>query len=461
MTRTHDDNVRQDVRNLIHPYTPLDKFGQSGPMVIKRGDGVYVEDDTGRRYLEGMSGLWCTALGFSEQRLVEAAIRQMRELPYYQIFGGRSNEPSIELSDRLLAMTRHLGMDKALFANSGSEANDQAVKLIWYYFNTVGKPAKKKLIARERGYHGVTVMAASLTGIPGNHADFDLPVARVLRTGCPSLYHSTVPGETEDAMVDRLVADLEALIAREGADTIAAFFAEPVQGAGGVIVPPAGYFAKIQAVLKKHDILMVADEVITGFGRTGNMFGCDTYGIRPDIMTVAKALSSSYMPISATLVSQRIYEGLVEGSRRNGAFSHGVTYAGHPVAAAVAVEALKIYEDRDIVGHVRRVSPHFLSRLHALDAHPLVSSTRGVGLIGAMEIVQDKASRKTFDPASGVLAFLGTAVLSEGLITRPLRDTMAVCPPLIITDAQIDELFDKLERALDTTLAHVRGMAAA
>jgi 4-aminobutyrate---pyruvate transaminase len=461
MTRTHDDNVRQDVQNLIHPYTPLDKFGQAGPMVIKRGDGVYVEDDMGRRYLEGMSGLWCTALGFSEQRLVEAAIRQMRELPYYQIFGGRSNEPSIELSDRLLAMTHHLGMDKALFANSGSEANDQAVKLIWYYFNTVGKPAKKKLIARERGYHGVTVMAASLTGIPGNHADFDLPVARVLRTGCPSLYHSSVPGETEDAMVDRLVAELEALIAREGADTIAAFFAEPVQGAGGVIVPPAGYFQKIQAVLKKHDILMVADEVITGFGRTGNMFGCDTYGIRPDIMTVAKALSSSYMPISATLVSKRIYEGLVEGSRRNGAFSHGVTYAGHPVAAAVAVEALKIYEDRDIVGHVRRVSPHFLARLHALDAHPLVSSTRGVGLIGALEIVQDKASRKTFDAASGVLAFLGTAVLAEGLITRPLRDTMAVCPPLIITDAQIDELFDKLERALDATLAHVRGMAAA
>jgi 4-aminobutyrate--pyruvate transaminase len=456
MTRTHDENVREDIQNLIHPYTPLDTFGQKGPMVIRRGDGIYVEDDQGRRYLEGMSGLWCTALGFSEQRLVDAAIRQMRELPYYQIFGGRSNEPSIELSDRLLALTRHLGMDKALFANSGSEANDQAVKLIWYYFNTIGKPAKKKLIARERGYHGVTVMAASLTGIPGNHADFDLPVDRVLRTGCPSLYHSGRPGETEAQMVDRLVADLESLIAREGADTIAAFFAEPVQGAGGVIVPPQGYFQKIQAVLARHDILMVADEVITGFGRTGNMFGCDTYGIRPDIVTVAKALSSSYMPISATLVSGRIYEGLVEGSRRNGAFAHGVTYAGHPVAAAVAVEALKLYEERDIVGHVRRVSPHFLARLAAFDAHPLVASTRGVGLIGALEIVQDKASRKTFDPASGVLAFLGTAVLSEGLITRPLRDTMAVCPPLIITDAQIDELFDKLGRALDATLAFVR-----
>lgn len=456
MTRTHDENVREDVRNLIHPYTPLNTFGATGPMVIRKGDGVYVEDDQGNRFLEGMAGLWCTALGFSEKRLVDAAIRQMQDLPYYQIFAGRSNEPSIELSERLLAMTRHLGMDKALFANSGSEANDAAVKVIWYYFNAIGKPEKKKLIARERGYHGVTVMAASLTGIPYNHTDFDLPIGRVLRTGCPSLYHSTHPGETEEQMVDRLVADLEALIAREGADTIAAFFAEPVQGAGGVIVPPAGYFPRIQAVLRKHDILFVADEVITGFGRTGSMFGCDTYGITPDIMTVAKALSSSYMPISATLVSKVIYDGLVKGSERNGAFSHGVTYAGHPVASAVAVEALKIYEETDIVGHVRRVSPVFQARLAALGSHPLVSNTRGIGLIGALEIAQDKALRKTFDPASGVVARLGAAVLEEGLITRALRDTMAVCPPLIITEAQIGELFDKLERALNTTLAFAR-----
>ena len=456
MTRTHDDNVREDVRNLLHPYTPLDRIAVTGPMVIRKGDGVYVEDDRGRRYLEGMAGLWCTALGFSEQRLVDAAIRQMRDLPYYQIFAGRSNEPSIELSERLLAMTRHLGMDKALFANSGSEANDAAVKLVWYYFNAIGQPQKKKLIARERGYHGVTVMTASLTGLAGNHADFDLPIGRVLRTGCPSAYHYAKPGETEDQLVDRLMAELEALIAREGADTIAAFFAEPVQGAGGVIVPPASYFPKLQAVLRKHDILLVADEVICGFGRTGAMFGCDTYGIRPDLMTVAKALSSSYMPISATLVSGRVYEGVVEGSRRNGAFAHGVTYAGHPVAAAVAVEALKLYEERDIVGHVRAVSPRFLRRLLALDAHPLVAGARGVGLIGAIELVRDKATRTPFDAASGVAARLADAVLEEGLITRALRDTMALCPPLIITDAQVDEMFDKFERALDTTLSFAR-----
>jgi 4-aminobutyrate---pyruvate transaminase len=454
MSRTHDQNVSADVRNLLHPYTPLQTVRETGPMVIRKGDGVYVIDDQGRRYLEGVAGLWCTALGFSEHRLVDAAIRQMRELPYYQLFSGRSNEPSIELSERLLGLTRHLGMDKALFANSGSEANDQAVKVIWYYFNSIGKPEKKKLIARERGYHGVTVMAASLTGIPDVHKDFDLPIGRVLRTGAPSPYHSPVPGETDAQLVDRLVADLEALIEREGGDTIAAFFAEPVQGAGGVIVPPADYFPRIQAVLAKHGILFVADEVITGFGRTGSMFGCDTYGIRPDLMVVAKALSSAYLPISATLISAKVYEGLVEGSRKNGAFSHGVTYAGHPVAAAVAVEALRIYVDDDIIGHVRRVAPRFQARLAAMGEHPLIAYTRGVGLIGAMEVVADKTTRVQLDAAAS--AFLGEAIFAEGVIARAIRGALALSPPLIITDAQIDELFDGITRALDATHAFLR-----
>ena len=348
-------------------------------------------------------------------------------------------------------------MDKALFANSGSEANDQAVKMIWYYFNAIGKPAKKKLIARERGYHGVTVMSASLTGLAGNHADFDLPIGdRVLRTACPSHYHYGQPGESEEAFVDRIVAELEALIAREGADTIAAFFAEPVQGAGGVIIPPAGYWEKVQAVLRKNDILLVADEVITGFGRTGHWFGCDAYQIKPDMMTVAKALSSSYLPISATLVSARVYAGLSEGSTRNGVFSHGVTYAGHPVCAAVAIETLKIYEERDIVGNVRKRAPLFLRRLKGMESHAMVHATRGTGLIGALELVQDKATRKTFDPASGILNRVQSAGLEVGVICRPLRDTLAVCPPLIINDAQIDELFDKLGRALDLAHADAR-----
>jgi 4-aminobutyrate---pyruvate transaminase len=456
MNTQHDRNVARDLATLIHPYTNLDTHPASGPLVMARGDGVYVEDDRGNRYLEGMAGLWSAALGFSERRLIDAAHRQMQKLPYYQIFGGRATEPSIELSDRLIGLTRHLGMEKALYANSGSEANDQAVKLIWYYFNSIGKPAKKKLISRVRGYHGVTVMAASLTGIPTNHADFDLPIGRVLRTDCPSRYHHGEPGENDEQFVDRIVGNLESLIDREGGDTIAAFFAEPVQGAGGVIVPPKGYFERVQAVLARHGILFVADEVICGFGRTGSMFGCDTFAIRPDVVTVAKAMSGSYLPISATLVSAQIYEGLVEGSRRHGVFAHGVTYAGHPVCSAVAIEALKIYEERDIVGAVRRIAPRFQQRLAALGEHPLVGEARGIGLIGALELAQDKPSRKSFDAASGIGARVQSAALEQGLIVRTIRDAVAVCPPLIITEPQIDELFDKFGRALDTTYAEAR-----
>ncbi|MFO1197838.1 MAG: aminotransferase [Burkholderiaceae bacterium] len=452
----HETNAARDIAGLIHPYTNLDQHRQTGPIVITRGDGAYVEDDQGKRYLEAMSGLWCTSLGFSEQRLVDAAHRQMQALPYYQIFASRSTEPAIELSERLLGLTREFGFDKALFANSGSEANDAAVKLAWYYFNATGRPKKKKLIGRVRGYHGVTVMTASLAGIPSLHADFDLPVPGILQADCPSRYFYGQPGETDAQFVDRLVGNLEALIAREGADTIAAFFAEPVQGAGGVIVPVPGYWEKVQQVLKKHDILLVADEVICGFGRTGNMFGSQTFAMKPDIMTVAKALSSAYLPISATLVSGRVYEGVLAGSRRNGAFAHGVTYAGHPVCAAVANEALKIYEERDVVGHVRRVAPRFLERLCAMGDHPLVGEARGVGMIGAIEIVQDKASKKPFDAAAAMPTLVQDAALDEGLIVRAIRDTIALCPPLIVDDAQVDELFDKLGRTLDRVLAQAR-----
>ncbi len=454
MNARHDSNAARDIATVLHPYTNPDTHAAAGPVVIAKGAGVYVEDDQGRRYLEGMSGLWSTSLGFSEPRLAEVAARQMHALPYYQLFGGRSTEPAIELADRLMSMTKEFGFDKALFANSGSEANDQAVKVIWYYYNSIGKPQKKKLIARVRGYHGVTVMAGSLTGIPSNHADFDLPVTGVLRTDCPSRHHYGEPGETDAQFVDRIVGNLEALIEREGADTIAAFFAEPVQGAGGVIVPPAGYFEKIGRVLKKHDILLVADEVICGFGRTGSMFGSQTFAMQPDIMTVAKALSSSYLPISATLLSRKVYEGVAAGSRKHGMFAHGVTYAGHPVCAAVANEALKIYEERDIVGNVRRLAPHFLQRLHALGDHPLVGQSRGVGLIGALEVAEDQAFPGA--PAAAVAARIQAAALEPGLIVRTIRDAGAVCPPLIINAAQIDELFDKLGVAFDRALAEMR-----
>jgi 4-aminobutyrate---pyruvate transaminase len=449
----------RDIATLVHPYTNLDRHQEVGPFVIASGDGCYVYDDAGRRYLEGLAGLWSASLGFSEPRLVAAATRQMERLPYSQIFGGRSHEPAIDLAEALLKIAPK-GLSKALFANSGSEANDQAIKLVWYYHNAIGKPDKKKIIGRQRGYHGVTVAAASLTGLAPNHVDFDLPIARILHTACPSHYHHAEPGESQAAFVERIVGELEALIEREGPDTVGAFFAEPVMGAGGVIVPPDGYFERVQAVLKRHDILFVADEVITGFGRTGNMFGCETYGIRPDILTCAKALSASFLPISATLVSEPIFEAMLAESRKLGTFGHGFTYAGHPVSAAVAIETLKIYEERDIVGHVRSIAPHFQARLKAFAEHPLVGEARGVGLVGALEFVRDKATKAPFDPAGTVGPAVQAAVLEEGVILRAIRDAIAICPPLIITEAQIDTLFDALGRGLDKVHARLTAEAA-
>lgn len=456
------DLARRDIAHLIHPYTNLAQHETQGPFIAARGDGVYVYDTDGHRYLEGMSGLWCTALGFSEQRLAAAAARQFAKLPYYHLFNHRSHAPAIELAERLSAIAPN-GLNHVLFANSGSEANDQAAKLVWYYNNQRGRPHKKKLIGRQLGYHGVTALAGSLTGLPPVHADFDLPLPGVLHAPGPSYYHGARDGESQDAFVDRIVAETEALILREGPETIAAFFAEPVNGAGGVIVPPPGYFTKLQALLRKHDILLVADEVITGFGRTGELFGSQTFGLEPDILTVAKALSSAYLPISATLVSDDIYEALLAGSRKNGAFVHGFTYAAHPVSAAVAIETLEIYAERDIVGHVKRVSRHFLERLQALANHPFVGETRGVGLIGAIELTRDRKNRKGFEPRDGIAAFVQARAQHHGVIVRGIRDAIAICPPLIISEAQIDELFDGISRALDDGYRHVqeKGLLAA
>ncbi|HTX51227.1 MAG TPA: aspartate aminotransferase family protein [Caulobacteraceae bacterium] len=455
MTELPNSTAARDIASLIHPYTNLDRHQTSGPFVIRRGEGCYVEDDNGKRYLEGMAGLWSASLGFSEPRLVAAAARQMQQLPYSHLFNHRSFDPAIDLAEKLLGLAP-AGLSKVLFANSGSEANDQAIKLIWYYHNAIGRPEKKKLIGRVRGYHGVTVASASLTGLPVNHTDFDLPIAGVFHADCPSYYHYAEPGETEAAFVERMAANLEALIEREGPDTIAAFFAEPVQGAGGVIVPPRGYFERVQEILKRHEILFVVDEVITGFGRTGNLFACETYGLKPDLMNVAKALSASYLPISATLVSDKIHDAMLAESRKIGTFGHGFTYSGHPVSAAVALEALTIYEERDIVGHVRRMAPHFQARLRALADHPLIGEARGVGLIGALEVVRDKATKASFDAALGVPAAIQTAVIEEGVILRAIRDAVAICPPLIITDAEIEILFDALQRGLDKVLAGQR-----
>lgn len=446
----------RDKAYFLHPYTNLHLHETQGPLIVERGDGVRVYDDSGKEYIEGLASLWCVSLGWGEERLVEAATRQMRKLPTYHVFGHKSHEPGIDLAERLIKLAP-VPMSKVFFANSGSEANDTVIKLIWYYNNALGRPEKKKILSRVKAYHGVTVATASLTGLPNNHRDFDLPIARILHADCPHHYRFAEPGESEEAFATRLAESLEAQILAEGPDTIAAMFAEPVMGAGGVIVPPATYFPKIQAVLKKYDILLVADEVICGFGRTGNFWGSQTMGMEPDILSCAKQLSSGYLPISAVLVNEKVYQACVDESKKIGTFGHGYTYSAHPVAAAVAIETLKIYEERDTVGHVRAVSPLFQRRLKALADHPLVGEARGVGLIGAIELVADKATKAPFDPVGRAGATLNALAQENGLITRAMGDTVALCPPLVIGEEDINTMFDRLTAALDAAAPILRG----
>ncbi len=453
----------RDIASLVHPYTNLKAHQTQGPVVMTRGEGVYVYDDSGKEYIEGLAGLWSTSLGFKEERLVEAAAKQMRALPTYHIFASKSHEPGIELAERLLAMAP-VPMSKVFFANSGSEANDTAIKLAWYYNNARGRPQKKKIISRQRAYHGVTIASASLTGLPANHRDFDLPIQGIVHADCPHYYTGAQPGESEEAFTARIVENFEKLILKEGPETIAAFFAEPVMGAGGVLVPPAGYFEKIQALLKKYDILFLADEVICGFGRTGNMFGTQTFKLKPDMITVAKALSSAYLPISALMISDEIWQGMVEASACIGTFGHGYTYSAHPVAAAVAIETLKIYEERDMLGHVRKVAPAFQAGLRRFAEHPLVGEVQGVGLIGAIQLMKSRQPKTFFEPAAGVAAYFGKCAQDRGLIVRPLfGDRVALCPPLIINEEQIAEMYKRFAGALEDTAAMVKskGLAAA
>jgi len=380
----------------------------------------------------------------------------MMELPFYHAFAGKVPAVATELAEKLVSMAP-AGLARVIFANSGSEANDTAVKLVWYYNNALGRPEKKKIIGRNKGYHGMTVAAASVTGLAFVHGDFDLPRGRFLHAGCPHHYRFGVPGETEEQFAARLATELEELILREGPETVAAFFAEPVMGAGGVIVPPATYFDKIQPVLSRHDVLFVVDEVICGFGRTGSMFGSQTFNLKPDILTCAKALTAGYLPMSATLVSGPIYEALLAQSDKLGIFGHGYTYSAHPVPAAVALETLKIYEQRDIVGHVRRVGPRLQAGLARLGEHPLVGEARGIGLIGALELVCDRAARANFEARAGVGAYLVRRAQHHGAILRNMAgDIIAFSPPLIITEGEIDKLLDCARRALDDTLAMVR-----
>jgi 4-aminobutyrate---pyruvate transaminase len=444
----------RDIAFHLHPYTHLKTHESEGPLVITEGKGIYVYDENGKEYIEGLAGLWCTSLGFGEERLAQAAARQMQKLPFYHIFNHKTHDVAAELAERLIGLMP-VKMSKVFFNNSGSEANDSAIKMVWYYNNARGRHRKKKIISRMKGYHGVTVAAASLTGLPNNHRDFDLPIANIRHADCPHHYRFAKPGESEEAFATRLAESLEAQILREDPETVAAFIAEPVMGAGGVIVPPRTYFEKIQQVLRKYDVLLIADEVICGFGRTGAMFGTETFGLKPDIMTMAKALSSAYLPISATVISDELYQAFVAQSEKIGVFAHGFTYSAHPVCCAVALETLRIYEERDILSHIRQVAPRFLDGLRRFADHPLVGEVRGVGLLAGVELVKDKASKAPFDAKAGVGALLAARAQEHGLILRAMGDTIGICPPLIITEAEIEEMLRRFGRALDDTAAEV------
>ncbi|OZI32881.1 aspartate aminotransferase family protein [Bordetella genomosp. 1] len=445
---------QQDVDFQLHSYTNAVKHGEVGPRIMTRGEGIYVYDDHGNRYLEGMAGLWSVAVGFGEPRLVDAATRQLQELPYYHTFTHKSHPSVIELSEKLIGYTEGR-MAKAFFTNSGSEANDTVVKLVWYYQNALGQRAKKKIIARQRGYHGVTVASASLTGLPGNHKDFDLPLPQMLHTACPHHYRHALPNESEEDFATRLADELEALILREGADTVAAFIGEPVMGAGGVIVPPRTYWQKIQAVCRKYDVLVIADEVITGFGRLGKRFGSEVFGIEPDIMVLSKQITSSYQPLGAVLLNAKVADVVAAHSGKLGTFGHGYTASGHPVATAVALENLKIIDERGLIAHAAEMGELLHQELNALAGHPLVGEVRGTGLIAGVELVADKATRAPFDPLGKAGAFAYERAHDHGLIVRGIQDTVAFCPPLIITASQVRDMVARFARVLDDTAAHL------
>jgi L-2,4-diaminobutyrate transaminase len=446
-----------DRRHVFHPFTVLAHHEADGPRrMIVKGESSTVVDQDGRRYIDAMAGLWCVNVGYGRPEIAEAMRAQAMQLPYYHGFSSMATETPAVLAERLIALAPP-GMSKVLYGTGGSDANDTQVKLIRLYNNRLGRPEKKKVIARHRGYHGVTLAAASLTGLPSLHRDFDLPLPGFLHTTAPERLWEAAPGEDDAAFSARLADELDRLIEAEGPDTVAAFIAEPVQAAGGVIVPPDGYFEAIQAVLRKHDVLLIADEVVCGFGRVGTWFGSERFGLRPDLITVAKGITSAYAPLSACIVSERVWDVLSRRSEGR-VFAHGFTYSAHPIAAAAALANLDLIEGEGLIAQASARGERLRGALHdAFDAHPLVGEVRGVGLLAAVEMVAERSPARRFDPVGSVAARVTTACLERGVITRalPEADTISFSPPFVITEQEIDEIVEVTREALDAVAAEV------
>lgn len=427
---------------------------QTGPRRMASAKGTRVTDDRGHELIDGTAGLWCVNIGHGREEIAQTLAEASRNLDYFHTFGGFSNAAQEKLGDRLVAMAPG-DLNHVFFGSSGSDANDTIVKIVWHYNNLRGRPNKKQIVSRWGSYHGTSISTASLTGLKGFHDQFDLPIARILHTECPHAYRFAKDGEDEQAFSARLVETFKQLIHDQGADSIAAFIGEPVLGAGGVVPPPAGYWAGIEQVCRENEILLIADEVVCGYGRTGSDFGSQTYDIKPDLMATAKGLTSGIFPMSAAFLTDEIWEVLREGSQKLGGFSHGYTYSGHPIGAAVANTVLDIYAREGLAENARKVGAHLMSRLQAeLGDHPHVGEIRGVGLLGAVQLVEDKPSRKLFDPARKIPAAVAEAAYAAGLIVRPLPSigALAFSPPLTLTLAEADEIVARFLPAFEAAL---------
>lgn len=440
-----------DRKFFFHPFTALKAHEALGGKIINSGKGSTLTDVDGNKFLDAMAGLWCVNLGYGNEELTDAIAQQARDLSYYHSFSGMSTDLAPILSERIINMFP-VPMSKVFFGNSGSDANDTNAKIIWFYNNAIGRPNKKKIISRLRGYHGVTVLSAGLTGLKNLHDGFDLPLSMIRHTKPPHRLWEKLAGESDADFSNRLANELEELIIQEGPETVAAFIAEPIQAAGGVIVPPKEYFPAMQAVLDKYDVLLIADEVVTGFGRLGKMFGTEAMGMRPDIVTVAKGLTSAYIPLSASIVSEKIWQVLRDGSEKYGAFGHGYTYSAHPIAAACALKTLEIIERDNYLAKTKHSGAILHKLLHEnFDNHPMVGEIRGQGLIGAIELVADKNPMTPFDPSEKIGPRTAKRSMDLGVITRalPAADTLSFSPPFVVTDDELEVMVTTVRNAVD------------
>ncbi len=434
---------------VFHPFTSVADHLRDGPMIMTEGQGVRLKDINGREYLDGMAGLWCVNLGYGRREITEAIAAQSARLSCFHSFNGMSTDVVIECAEALLKRAP-VPMARVFFGASGSDANETQIKLVWYYNNLRGLPKKKKIICRWNAYHGSGVAPTSLTGLPGMHTLFDLPLGPILHTTCPHHYRQAPAGMSEREFSARLAAELEQLIEREGPDTVAAFFAEPVMGAGGLIPPPEGYFEAIVPVLRKHDILLVLDEVVSGFGRLGTYWGSQSFGLEPDLVTAAKGVTSGYFPMSVCLISPKVWGVIESESPKAGPFAHGYTYSAHPGAAAAALATLRILDEEHIVSHVAELAPYLHQQMRdAVGDHPLVGEIRGRGFMLGIELVQDRATRKSFPKEALVGRRLLKNLFGRGLISRALGDTLVFAPPLVIQRSEIDELVGKFKEGLE------------